>query len=152
MLNRIFTALYNFGENLISALLGWLGSFFSMLFQGLFELLKLIFKPVFILIAIVFYFIFKLAELVYTLLLVLVSIGKIFYALVMGLLNTLTGFVFNPPAQPNHGSWTPIFKNVFDGLEFYQMDKIAYVLMFLVWITTAYAAIKILSSKGGAAE
>lgn len=150
MLGRMFNAIFDFGSNLLSSALGWIGSFFKMLFDGLFAFLKLLFKPVLILIAIVFYFIFKLSALVYTLLVALLSIGKLFYSLVKGLLLTITGFSFNPPANPDHGSWTPVFRNVFDGLSFFQMDTIAYILLFLVWIITAVAAIRILSGGRGA--
>lgn len=148
MLGRFFSSLFGFFGNLLSAALDWIGKLLTKLFNGLFALLKAIFMPILILIAIIFYFVFKLSELVFTLLKVLLAIGKLFYALVMGLLKTMTGFVFNPPAQPNHGSWTPVFKNVFGGFDYFQMDKLAYILLFIVWITTAVAAIKILSSFG----
>lgn len=145
---------------MIGQFLGWLGSFFSKmfkaglkfigdlfgnLFQKLFDLLKWIFNPVFILIAIIFYFLYKIAELLITLFLVFVGIGKVFFALVKGIFKTLAGFTFTPTTR-NDGQWTSIFQNVVSGLDSYQLDVLAYVLLFLVWFVTGFAAIRILRS------
>lgn len=151
MLSRIFSQVYDFGMNMLSAALSWISNFFMMLFTGLFDLLKIIFQPIFIVISMIFYFIFKLSHLIFMLLVALLEIGKLFYALVKGLLNTITGFVFTP-STPDHGSWTPIFQNVFDGLNYYQLDKVAYILMFLVWIITAVVAIRTISAPKGGGE
>lgn len=117
------------------------------MFNGLVTVLKTIFSPILALVGILFYFVYKLAELVVMLLSVLLAIGKLLYSFVVGLFKTLAGLVWTP-TQPNHGSWSDPIRQVFSALEPYQLDRIAYVLAFVVWITTAYAAIKILSSRG----
>lgn len=148
MLSKIFGGVYNFFANLIGALVSWIAKALGWLLEKLFAFLKLLFKPLFILIAIIFYFLFKIAELFVLLFSVLLSIGKLFFALVKGLVLTITGLSFTP-STPNHGAWTDPMEQAFQGLSYFQLDKIAYVLLFAIWIVTAYVAIRILSNRGG---
>lgn len=148
MIANILNYIGNFFQNLISVVIGFLGNLFGYLFQKLFDLLKILFNPIFIVIALLFYFIGKLATLVFLLLQVILSIGKLFYSLVQGILTTLAGFTFTPTARDD-GQWTSIFNHVTDGLSFFQLDNLAYVLMFMIWFSTAFAAVKIITSMGG---
>lgn len=147
---------------MVSRFLGWIGSFFTnlaqavlsaisntlgYLVQGLINVLTTLFKPILMLLAIIFYFFYKLAELVLALLAVLLAIGKLLYAFVMGLFRTLAGFTWTP-TTPDHGSWTSAIGEVFTALEPYQLSKIAYLMLFAIWIMTAIGVIKILSSRG----
>lgn len=149
MVGQIFNSITGFFQNLFAVVLSFLASLFGFLFNGLITVLKAIFKPILMLVAIVFYFIYKLAELFVTLFQVLLAIGKLLYSLVMGLFHTLAGFIWTP-ITPNHGSWSGAINEVFIALAPYQLDKIAYVLMFAIWIMTAVAAIRILSGRGDA--
>ncbi|WP_146767230.1 hypothetical protein [Paenibacillus sp. YN15] len=84
-----------------------------------------------------------------TLLQLLLGIGKLFYSLVKGIFLTMAGFSFTPTDR-NDGQWTSIFNNVAEGLQYFQLDVLAYVLIFIIWFTAGFAAIRILSSiKGG---
>lgn len=148
MIGRFLNSIFTFFQNLFKVLFGWLADLFGYLFQKLFDFLKLLLNPIFIVIALVFYFIYKVAELVVTLLLVLLGIGKLFVSLVKGLIATLAGFRFSATARDD-GQWTSIFSNLADGMSYFQFDNIAYVLMFLIWFWTAFAAIRILSSMRG---
>ncbi|MBY9087515.1 hypothetical protein KIH86_25335, partial [Paenibacillus sp. HN-1] len=73
------------------------------------------------------------------------SLGKLLMAFIKGIFATLAGFTYTP-STPSNGQWTPIFHNVIDSLGPYQLDKIAYILLFCIWISTAYAAIRIIGS------
>lgn len=148
MIGRVLGWIGDTFTNLFSILLNFMANLFGSLFNGLIAVLKAIFKPILILIALIFYFIYKLGVVVVTLFAVLLAIGKLLYSFVMGLFNTLTGFVWTP-AAPDHGSWSDSIAQVFIALEPYQLDKLAYVLLFVIWIFTAFAAIKILSRQGG---
>lgn len=134
-----------FFGRLLNSLIEFLSTIFGFVFGKLFDLLKLLFKPIFILIAIVFYLLYKVAELVLLLLQLLLGIGKVFFALVKGIFLTLAGFTFTPTAR-NDGQWTPIFTNIVDGLQFYQLDIVAYILQFGLWFGFGFAAIQIISS------
>lgn len=150
LLQRVFSQIYDFFQNLIQAVLRWLGNALGWLLDKIIAFLKVLFKPFLILIAIIFYFLYKIAVLVITLFKVILGIGKLLYAFVKGLIVTLAGFTWTP-TSPDHGSWSFYMGQVFDSLQGYQLDKVAYVLLFIIWITTAYVAIRILAGRGGAA-
>jgi hypothetical protein len=150
---------------MIAQFLGWIGDFFTRifntlttflsnlfgyLFQKLFDLITLLFKPLFMLIGIIFYLIYKVAELVITLLQLLLGIAQTFYALVKGIFLTLAGFSFTASTRDD-GQWTSIFTNVVGGLDSYQLTTISYILIFLIWFSFGFSAIRVLSSmdKGG---
>ncbi|NHN35563.1 hypothetical protein [Paenibacillus agricola] len=138
-----------FFQRTFGSMMGYISELFGYLFQKLFDLLELLFRPFFILFAIIFYFFFQLGKLVLLLFMLLLGIGKIFFALVKGIFLTLAGFTFTPSTR-NDGAWTNVFNNVVGGLDFYQIDTLAYVLLFLIWFSTAFVAIKLLGSmKGG---
>lgn len=136
-----------FFGNLLAVSLDYLGELLGWLFDGLIQLLKALFSPILIVIALIFYFLYKLAELVVMLFMVLLGIGKLLYAFIQGIIATFAGFVWTP-TTPDHGSWSYAFGQAFASLSDYQMDKVAYVLMFGIWIFTAFAAIRLLSGGG----
>lgn len=147
MISSVLSWVGSFFQNLLSVVLGFLSRLFGGLFQGIVNVLKLIFKPIFILIGIVFYAIYKIGELVVMLVLVLVAVGKLLYSFVIGIFNTLGSLSWTDTPQ-NHGSWSSAINEVFAALAPYQLDKIAYVISFFIWVLTALAVIKILSSRG----
>jgi hypothetical protein len=149
MVAKILGAIYSFFQRLLGSALGFIADLGGYLINGLITALKLLFKPVLILIGIIFYLIYQLGTLIVLLLKVLLGIGKLVYAFVQGLLKTLTGMIWTTTTPPSHGSWSAPIREVFAALAPYQLDKIAYVIMFAIWITTAVAAIRILSSYGG---
>lgn len=150
MIANILNWISNFFQNLTSVVLNFFSATLGSLFQGLINVLKFIFKPIFILIAIIFYVIYKLGELVVALVMVLVAIGKLLYSFVIGLFKTIASLAWTATAPPDHGSWSGAMTQFFAALEPYQLNKIAYVISFVIWVTTAIAVIKILSSRGAA--
>lgn len=151
MIGRFLKWIGDFFTNLFKVTFGWLADLFGYLFQKLIDFLKLLFKPFLILIAVIFYFIFKLGVLVVSLLKVIFGIAKIFVALLKGILATLVGLSWTP-TTPSHGQWSSIFANLSNGMGSYQLDNVAYVLMFLIWFGTAFAAIKIITSMSAGGD
>lgn len=151
MIAKVLGWIGSFFTNMFSIIMNFLANMFGALFNGLIAVLKALFKPILILVALIFYVIYKLGELVVTLFAVLLAIGKLIYSFVMGLFKTLAGFTWTP-TTPDHGSWSSAIGEVFAGLEPYQLDKLAYVCLFVIWIWTAYAAIRILSRQGGGGD
>lgn len=147
MVGNFLGAMWDFAQNIFAVGIGFIGSLFGSLFNGLITVLKLLFQPVLILVAVIFYFLSKLAELFLLLIMVLLSIGKLLFSFVQGLSKTLAGFVWTP-AAPDHGSWTSAIGEVFIALEPFQLDTVAYIMLFIIWIMTAVAAVRILSSRG----
>lgn len=151
MIGSFLNYIGGFFQNLITVVLGFLGDLFGYLFQKLFDLLKLLFKPIFIVIAMVFYFVQKLATLIFLLLKIILGIGKVFVSLVTGIVTTLSGFTYTN-ATRSDGTWTNLFTHVSDGFSYFQLDNVAYVLMFLIWFATAFAAVRIISSMGSGGD
>lgn len=146
MVANLLGAVWGFFQNLFSVVLSFISNLFVHLFNGLITVLKLLFKPFLVIVALIFYFIYKLGELIATLFVVLLAVGKLLFSFVMGLYNTLAGLVWTS-TTPSHGAWSTNINSVFSALESYQLDKVAYVMAFIIWVTTALAVIKILSSK-----
>ncbi|SFT00463.1 hypothetical protein [Paenibacillus sp. 453mf] len=145
MIRQVLEATWAFFSNLFSVLFGFIADLFGFLFQKLFDFLKLILRPFFIVVALILYFIYKIAELAITLIKVFLALGKLLIAFIKGIFVTLAGFTYTP-TTPNQGSWTPIFKNVMQGLDSYQLNTVAFVLMFCIWFATGFAVIRILGS------
>lgn len=148
MIAKILRYISDFFTNAFSVVLDFLSRLFGGLFQGLINVLKAIFKPIFIVISIVFYFVYKLGELVVTLVTVIVAVGKLVYSFIVGIFNTIKSLSWTNVDTSSHGSWSNTFQNIFEALELFQLDKLAYVIMFVSWILTALAATRILSNRG----
>jgi hypothetical protein len=151
MIGQFLGWIGDFFTRITNSTFGFLSKLFGYLFQKLIDLLKLLFNPIFMLIGIIFYFIYKVGELALTLLELLLGIGKVFFALVKGIFLTLAGFSFTP-STPNNGQWTSIFTNVVGGMESYQLSTISYILIFLIWFSCGFAAIRIISSMRAGAD
>jgi hypothetical protein len=149
MIAQLLGWIGTFFTRLMNSLFGFMGKLFGYLFQKLFDLIKLIIKPFAIIGGIIFYLLYKLGVLIITFLHLLLAIGKLFFALVKGIFLTLAGFSFTPGTRQD-GQWTSVFQNVMTGFDHYQFNTLSYILIFLIWFSTAFAAIKILSSiRGG---
>lgn len=145
MIGQILRAGWTFLERMLQRLLEFLSSLFGHLFNALFSFLKVLLRPIFIVVALLLYFVYKIAELAITLISVFLSLGKLLMAFIKGIFITIGGFTY-APTTPNNGAWNNVFNNVVGSLGPYQLDKIAYLLLFCIWITTAFAAIKIIGS------
>lgn len=148
MLSRMFGGVYDFFANLMSAALNGIMSMFKWLGQLIIDFLQILFAPIFYILGFAFYLIYKIGELAVTLIMVLFNIALIFVSLIKGIFATLAGLTYTP-TSPDHGTWTSIFQNISQSYSLFQIDNIAYVLQFLIWLSTAYLAIKTLASMRG---
>ncbi|WP_052410478.1 hypothetical protein [Paenibacillus durus] len=145
MIGQILRAGWTFLERMFKRMFEFFSTLFGHLFQTLFHFLKILLRPLFIVVALLLYLVYKIAELAITLISVFLALGKLLLAFIKGIFVTLTGFTYTP-STPSNGQWTSIFNNVVGSLGPYQLDKIAYILLFCIWITTAFAAIRIIGS------
>jgi hypothetical protein len=151
MISRFLKWMGDFFSNLTSVIFEFLGNLFGYLFQQIINFLRMLFSPILIVIAALFYFVYQLGVLVFTLLKVIYGIAMIFVSLIKGIIATLIGFTWTSTPQ-NHGQWSNIFGNLSQGMENYQLANLSYVLMFIIWFATAFAAIRIISSMSGGGE
>jgi hypothetical protein len=145
MIRRIMQSSWQFFERMFSRLFEFFSQLIGSMFQALFNFLKFLLRPVFVVIALVLYLVYKIAMLAWLLIQVFYSIGKIIVAIVKGIFVTLAGFTY-VPKTPDDGVWSPIIRNVAQGLSYFQIDIIAYVLLFLIWFGVAWGVIRIIGS------
>lgn len=148
MLSKMFRATYDFFANLMTVVLDAIRNMFAWLGQLIMDFLKILFAPILYIVGFLFYFIFKIGELAVLLIRVLFEIGMIFVSLLTGIFKTLAGLTYTP-TTPNHGSWTSVFNNISQSYGLFQLDNVAYVLMFIIWISTAYLALGAIASMRG---
>ncbi|WP_336791153.1 hypothetical protein [Paenibacillus sp. MMO-177] len=115
--------------------------------NGLYRL----FQPVFEFIGAIFYFVYKLGVILYKVLEIVLAIGRMLIGLSTGLFKTILGLSYNPAtASPIPESYSSVIAKLQPALETLQFNKVAYVLMFVIWITTAIFAMRIIGGFRGA--
>lgn len=125
----------------------WLGRQISKMFQTLIDVLISFFTFFFDLIAALLYLLFKIGVLAVKLFQVLLAAGQLLWSFVVGLIRTMGQLVFNPIGQSPNNAYSGMIGNVMtQANSALQLTPIAYILLFVIWISAAIAAIKIISS------
>lgn len=123
----------------------WIGNLIRNLFQGFIDVIIDFFEVMYALVDGLLYFIFKIAILAVKLFQIFFEIAKLIWALITGLSNTLVSLSYTPQTSSQTG-YSEILGTLFSNLSYLQIDVIAYILLFIMWMTTAVSAIKLLSS------
>ncbi|UOQ47224.1 hypothetical protein MUN88_14225 [Gracilibacillus caseinilyticus] len=127
--------------NAIQWLLGGIGDFF----QTLIDIIVGFFQVIFEVIEGLLYLLYMIGVLAVKLFQVILESAGLLWALVKGFSNTLTSLSYAPKSSGGHG-YSEMIGRIFDALEPMQLEPIAYVLLFVLWFTTAIAAMKLISS------
>jgi hypothetical protein len=123
----------------------WIGRLFKKLFQGLIDLLVGFFEVIYALIDGLLYFLYKIGVLAVKLFLLFFELAKMIVSLFVGFAKTLASLVYIPRGGSGNG-YSEMLGKIFTALKPLNIDPIAYILMFILWMFTAVAAIKLLSS------
>ncbi|CDQ42132.1 hypothetical protein [Virgibacillus salexigens] len=91
------------------------------------------------------YFIYMIGVLGVKLFQVLLEAGQMLWSLIVGFGRTLASLSYSPTGSSGNG-YSDVIGRLFTALEPMQLTPVAYILLFLVWFTTAVSAIKLLSS------
>lgn len=125
----------------------WLGRQVGKFFQSLFDLLIGFFKVIYDLIAGLLYLLFKIGQLAVKLFQVLLEAMQLLWSFIVGLIKTMGQLVYNPIGQSPNNAYGSMIGNVMTQANgALQLSSIAYILLFIIWITTAISAVKIISS------
>ncbi|MBU8764194.1 hypothetical protein KM868_11895 [Micrococcus luteus] len=119
---------------------------FSWLLSGLYKLLQ----PIFDLIYIIFDFIYWIGVIIVKIVVLVFTIGRLLVGLIAGLFSTILGLSYTGSGDtglPN--SYTAVNQHLSPILGALQLDKVAYLILFLLWIATGFAAIKIIGNMRG---
>ncbi|MCM3593651.1 hypothetical protein M4D58_23805 [Brevibacillus borstelensis] len=141
------SGLYQFLMSAFGRLFTFLGELFSKLFDGLLNVLIGLFTPILQLIAAVFYFLYKVGLLLISIIEVLYRMVYFFVFVMKGLFVTLIGLSYNGQTAALPDRYQEVFTNVQPALQIMQMDKIAVLCLWAVWIFVAMALIKIVGSR-----
>ncbi|MCL6528297.1 MAG: hypothetical protein K6T57_15665 [Thermaceae bacterium] len=153
-LQQAFGSLMSFLGGLFHSLLQGIGTLLQGLLNGIASVLRQIFSPIFAIVDAFFYFVSRLAQLLGLLVQLLIQVVHVLLAFAWGLLRTLIGLVWDQSTPQLPGSVSSPLSHMGQALGLLQLDKLADLLLFAVWILTAIAVIRIISSfsQGGGGE
>lgn len=125
----------------------WLGKQIAKLFQFLIDIVVAFFKVIYDLIAGLLYLLYKIGVLAVKLFQVILEAAQLLWSLVVGLIRTMGQLVFSPiPKSPNNAYSETIGQIMGHANTALQLNSVAAILLFIIWISTAISAIKLISS------
>jgi hypothetical protein len=119
---------------------------FSWLLSGLYKLLQ----PIFDLIYIILEFFYWIGVIIVKIVFLVFAVGRLLVGLITGLFSTILGLSYTghgPTGMPN--SYTAVNQHLSSILGALQLDKVAYLILFLLWIATGLTAMKIIGNMRG---
>jgi phage-related protein len=131
--------------DVIWSVIKWIGRLLKKLFQGLIDLLVGFFEVIYALIDGLLYLLYKIGVLAVKLFLLFFELAKMIVSLFVGFAKTLASLVYIPKGGSGHG-YSEMLGKIFSSMKPLQLDPIAYILLFILWMFTVVAAIKLLSS------
>jgi hypothetical protein len=143
-----------------SRLMDWLGSLFGdlknflaklmqSLVNALGEMLYRLFKPIFDIITAIIHFIAKLFEILWLLLQIFLQLGHIIIAFITGLFRTLAGLTYDGSTPALDANMSGAAAGMNQAMSILQLDTLAYLCLFGIWIVTAVSVIRMIGNFSG---
>lgn len=148
VLQAIWAFLYNAFSNifrLLYELFVWLGQLLQRLFQSLIDVLVSFFMVIYDLIRGLLYLLYMISVLAVKFFLVLWELAKLLWAFIQGLVRTIASIFYDPLPSSGHG-YSEMMGRVISSMDVLQLDVVAYILLFLIWIATAFGVISVIGS------
>ena len=123
----------------------WLGDLLIDLFYALLDLLISFFEVIYALIDGLLYFLFQIGLVAVKVFLLFFEVGKLIFSFFVGLGQTLASLNYSPSGGGGHG-YSEMIGNIFTALQPLQLNVVAYILLFIIWVFTAIQCIKLLSN------
>lgn len=138
---------------MFSAIADGFGFLFRLLMDGFLFILNgimKIFKPLLDLIGAFFYLIYKLGIVLVKVIEIVISLAKMLIGIGIGLFKTIAGLSYSGSSAAMPGSYNNAFSKLRPTMNLLQLDNVAYLFIFAIWIFAALAAVKIIGAmKGG---
>lgn len=122
----------------------WLGRLLKNLFDALLDLLLTFFKFIYALVDALLYFLWQIGLLAAKLFMLFLELLRLIWAFIVGFGRTLASLTYAPSSGGGHG-YSQTMGKVFAAAEPLQLNVIAYILLFGIWLFTAVQVIKLLS-------
>ncbi|MED4600089.1 hypothetical protein P9314_05115 [Paenibacillus validus] len=119
-------------------LFGLLNSLGLWILNGIGKLLQ----PILDFLGAIFYFFYILGLVLVKVIMLVVGVGRLLLGLIVGFFKTITGFGYTGQATILPPSYTDAFNNLKPVFAMLQLDKLAYIFIFAIWIYTAWAAMQ----------
>ncbi len=129
----------------------WLGQLLERLFQALIDVLVSFFMVIYELIKGLLYLLYMIGVCAAKLFLILWEVAKLIWAFIVGLTTTFQSIFFSPGQSSGHG-YSAMMGQVAKGLNYFQLDVVAYILLFAIWLFGAFGVIRIFGSMRGAGD
>lgn len=137
----------------ISDAFGFLFGFLSDIGTWLLDGIMTIFQPILDIIGAIFYLLYYLGLVLVKVLHLVFNVCKLLIGLIAGIFQTITGLSYTGTSNTIiPGKYTEAFSQIGNTMTMLQLDKVAYILIFGLWIFTAFAAIRIIGSMRGGGE
>lgn len=127
----------------------WLFSLLATLFSRLMDGLWWLLQPIFDICTIVFQFIYWIGVIIVKIILLVFGIGKLLIGLIAGLFSTLFGLGFTGRVTNLPTSYSDVYTHIRPYLATLQLDKVAYIMQFSIWLFTAFMALRIIGNMRG---
>lgn len=131
--------------NVIWDAIKWVGNLLRSLFENLIDLLISFFEVIYALIDGLLYLLYQIGVLAVKVFLIFFETAKVLVSLVVGFAKTLASLSYTPSGSSGTG-YSEMIGKLFAAAEPLQLNVVAYILLFMIWIGTAVAAIKLVSS------
>ena len=148
VLMSIWNFLYNAISNLFTMLyqlFAWLGQLLQRMFQALIDVLVSFFTVIYDLIRGLMYLLYMIGVLAVKLFTVLFELAKLLWAFVQGFARTVASLFYTERESSGHG-YSSMMGRIVDAMDVLQLDVVAYILLFLIWIMTAFGVMSIVGT------
>lgn len=159
LLIQLFTNIGGFLKDAIQSVLDmlyqafkWLGELLARLFQALIDVLVSFFEVIYDVIRGILYFIYKVGVLIAKLFVIIWDVVTLCWSFVVGIGNTFSSVFFVPSNTGSGHGYSSLIGKIMSYLDVLQLDVIAYILLFGVWIFGAFGVINILGSLRGGGD
>ncbi|GAE32870.1 hypothetical protein [Halalkalibacter hemicellulosilyticus] len=122
----------------------WVGELLFSLFTELFQLLMVFFEFIYALVDALLYFLWQIGLVVAKVFIIFFELLMLIWSFAVGFGRTLASLTYSPSSGSGH-AFSEMLGNIFTALQPLQLNVVAVILMFGVWIFTAMQVIRILS-------
>lgn len=149
MIKEFARYLFQVLENGFELLIATMMYMFSQLLMALKDLLVFLFTPLLQLIGTIFYFLYKLGVLIVAVIELVFKLVFFFAYVMKGLFLTLIGLNYSGAVAAKIPTrYQVVFNQLDPALDFFQLDKVAVLCLWAVWIFVAISVIKVIGARG----
>lgn len=148
MIAELAQGIYDFFSGIFTNLFSFLGDLFSALFEGIKKVLDFLFEPILELIGSIFYFFEQLGYLIMAIINLFINLVTLFVSVMKGLFLTVIGLSYDGSSATLPDSYQKVFDNIQPALQIAQIDKLATLCLWALWVFFGVAIVKIIGSRG----